>query len=519
MTDESKTNPDHPEGHSGTAAAEHHEHHGKEGHLPTEDDKPEPIVQQVDVSDSGPCKKHVKVTVDRASIDSRLDKQYSKLRFEANVAGFRPGKTPRKVVERRFHKEVTEQVKGELLMQSLEQLSEEIEITPLSPPNLNPYKIEIPESGPLVYEFDVEVPPQFELPAYKGLKLKKPTKTYSNEEVEAATRQWLSEHGQIVPKPEGSKVELGDIIVADVTSKFGDRVLNEVSECPVRVEQQLALKDGVSKDFGAKMKGARAGEKRTVDVTLSSRAADAELRGKTIKVTLDIKDVKTVRLPELTPEFLSAHYGVRTPEQLQEAIRVLLERRLEYLQLQSYRNQIVSLLSKDNKWDLPRDLLERQAKRAFARRVMEMRSQGISDQEIEGRRRVLEEDVVRSTANSLVEHFILQRIAQEEKIDINDDDIEAEVERIAAANNESPRRLRARLEKEDMLEVLATEILERRALSFILENAEWEEVPLGAEEDSNVSTIDAQAVPGEMEELKNPEEEMKAQMAEEAKGE
>jgi len=516
MTDETKARPDDSETATAAAEAETHEHEGAEDKTGDED-KPEPIDQEVEVSDSGPCKKHVKVTVKRPSIDKRLDKQYSKLRVEANVAGFRPGKTPRKIVERRFHKEVTEQVKGELLMQSLEQLSDEIEITPLSPPNLNPYKIEIPAEGPLVYEFDVEVPPEFSLPSYRGLKLKKPIKTYSEEEIEAATRQLLTEHGQIVPKPEGSKVEIGDIIVADVTSRQGDRVLNTVEETVLRVEQQLALKDGVAKQFGVEMKGARAGEKRTVDVTLSSRTAEPDLRGQSIQVTFDIKDVKTVRLPELTPEFLSAHYGVRTPVQLQEAVRVTLERRLEYLQLQSYRSQIVSLLSKDHKWDLPRDLLERQATRAFKRRIMEMRSQGISEQEIEGRRRVLEEDVVRSTANSLVEHFILQRIAQEEKIDINDNDIDAEIERIAAANNESARRVRARLEKDDLLEVLAAEILERRALSLLLENAEWEEVPLGAEEDSNVSTVDAQAVPGEMEELRSPEEEMQAEIAEGAR--
>jgi trigger factor len=514
MADKTKNNPEENET---TATAEAQEQGAEQ--QGADEDKPEPIEQKVEVSDSGPCKKHIKVTVERSSIDSRLDKQYSKLRIEANVAGFRPGKTPRKVVERRFHKEVTEQVKGELLMQSLEQLSEEIEITPLSPPNLNPYKIDIPTEGPLVYEFDVEVPPQFDLPNYRGLKLKKPTKSFSEDEVEAATRQVLGEHGQIVPKPEGSKVELGDIVVADVTSRIGDRELSEVKEAPVRVEQTLALKDGVAKEFGTKMKGAKAGDKRAVDVTLSSRAADPELRGKTIKVTFDIKDVKTVRLPDLTPEFLQAHYGVRTREQLQEAVRVTLERRLEYMQLQSYRNQIVNLLSGDQKWDLPRDMLERQAKRAFARRVMEMRSQGIPDEEIEGRRRMLEEDVVRSTANSLVEQFILQKIAQQEKIDVNDEDIEGAIEGVAAANNESPRRVRARLEKEDLLDALAAQILERRALSLIIENAQWEEVPLGEEEDSSVATLDAQAVPGEMQELKTSEDELKEEMAAEAKGE
>ena len=101
---------------------------------------------------------------------------------------------------------------------------------------------------------------------------------------------------------------------------------------------------------------------------------------------------------------------------------------------------------------------------------------------------------------ALKEHFVLQKIAEDEKIDVNDDDIDSEIERIAARTDESPRRVRARLESEDMLEALAAEMIESKALDLILDNAEYEDVPLTkAEEEAPVATTEAQAVPGEIE--------------------
>src|SRR5262245_31537576 len=142
--------------------------------------------QDVVITDAGPCKKHIKVTVNREDIDTRIDEKISKLILEehALVAGFRPGKAPREVVARRFQKDVTEQVRAEVLMASLEQLAEDHDVAPLSPPDINPTKIEIPKAGPLIYEFDVEVQPQFDLPNYKGLKLKRPVMTFTEADID-----------------------------------------------------------------------------------------------------------------------------------------------------------------------------------------------------------------------------------------------------------------------------------------------------------------------------------------------
>lgn len=481
------------------------------------EETPTKLQQTVEMKDIGPCKKHIKVTVAREDIDRLMNKKFSELVSDSYVAGFRPGKAPRRVVERRFQKEVTDQIKAEVLLQSLEQLAEENDVAPLAAPDINPNKIDIPKQGPLVYEFEVEVRPQFDLPNYRGLKIQRLQRTFTDEDVAQEEKRILGPYGQLVPKPEGN-AQVGDYLITDLTTRDGDRQLSSHKEITVRIDPVLALKDGVASEFGEKIKGVSAGQARTVEIILSDAVADASLRGKKVTATFEVKDVKSLRLPELTHEFLHT-FGVHSPEQLRERIRVLIERRHEFQQRQSARDQVLAQIAAASTWDLPRDLLIRQARRAMARKTMEMQSAGMSDEEIRVRQRMLEQDILRSTALSLKEHFVMQKIAEVEKIEINDDELEDEIERIAIQNDESPRRVRARLEKDDLMEALATELIERKALDLILGSAEYEDLTEGvAPLEPAIATVEQQAVPGEMKDpTEVPPEEAPAKPEEEAK--
>ncbi len=454
--------------------------------------------QQVDITDAGPCKKHIRVSVDREDIDARFKDHYSKLVTDSAVPGFRPGKTPRKLIEKRFKADVSDQVKSEVLMASLEQIGQDHDVAPLSPPNLQLDKIVIPDSGPMVYEFEVEVRPTFDLPPYRGLKLKRPVKSYTDDDVAELRRRVLTPHGQIAPKDDGV-AGIGDLVIAEVDIKDGDTAIGKIPESHFRVERELAFKDGIAKNFGEQIKGAKAGDKRVVDIELSSRAAGG-LGGKPVKGTFDIKDVKTIRMPELTDEFLMERFGLTTEGQLDELARGTLERNLEHTQRRAARMQVLEMIAAAATWDLPRDLLMRQARKALARRVMEMRADGVPDEQIDQEVRRMQQDVLASTALALKEHFVLQKIAEVEKIEIDDDDIADEIDRLAAQTRESPRKVRARLEKEDMMDALAAEMIERKALDLILDSAEYEDVPLErfGEQAAPQSTADVQAVPGEM---------------------
>ncbi len=467
---------------------------GDETEDKAKEDGKDKLHQQVLIQEVGPCRKHIKVTVERGDVDKLLDEKYKELVGDSWVPGFRKGKAPREIVIRRYKKDVQDQVKSQLLLASLEQLAEENDIAPLSPPNINPDKLLIPDKGPFVYEFEVEVRPQFELPDYHGLRIRRPVRTFNDADVEREMKRILGNFGQMVPKD--GPAEPDDFLIVDMTTRLGDRVIGEAKEITLRIDDTLTFKDGVAVRFAAQVVGVKAGEQRTVAIRMTDAVADEALKGQTVDATLDVKDIKMQRLPELTHEFLHEHIGVHSVDQMRERIAVLLERRLQYAQRQSAREQVLELLAGAANWELPHDLLMRQSRRALNRRILEMREAGMAEEEIKARQRLLERDVVQSTTASLKEHFVLQKIAEVENLELDDEEIDAEIEQIAEQVGESPRRVRAQYEREDMLETLAAQLIERKALNLVLDTAVYEDVPM--EQEGSMAASEAQAVPGEM---------------------
>ncbi len=294
------------------------------------------LQQTVDIKDVGPCKKHVKVTVDRGAIDKRFDEKFTELTRsdQPQVRGFRPGKAPRKMIEKQYYESVAEEIKSQVLMASLEQLAEDQTIAPLSPPEFDPNADQHPEGRAVRLRV-----------RHRGAARVRPARLQGHEapparhtptppdEVEAEKKRLLEPYGQVVPK-EPPVAALFDTITADVTIAFRDKEINKLSEVQVKVEPQLALSDGIAADFGKKMAGAKPGDVRVIDITLSQETTAEQLRGEKVQATFNVKDVKTTRPPELTQELLEESFGVSTPEAFTELVEAVLERRLEYTQRQ-----------------------------------------------------------------------------------------------------------------------------------------------------------------------------------------
>ncbi|MCX8140888.1 MAG: trigger factor [Thermogemmata sp.] len=445
-----------------------------------DDGVPPRLQQTVEITDVGPCKKHVKVIVDRAQIDQRMDEKISKLMLEERpaVRGFRPGKAPRKLVERMYRDQVAEEVKNEVLMASLEQLAEEQKLAPLSPPNLDPYALTLPSEGPFIYEFDVEVRPEFELPEYKGLKIRRPVHTFTPAEIEKEAKAFLERYGQIVPKegPAGSEpvVELGDHISATVEVFAPDgKELAHLEAQVFKVQERLLLRPfGVVEDFGKLIGGRRAGDVIEAEIKPTDRFPLAKPG---TRLRLKIQEVKTVRLPEPTPEFLASTIGVHSYQELLDIIQNLLQERLEQYQQQEARRQVLEQLLQSVRFDIPEDLLERQTRRLLQRRILELHQEGKSEQEIRAQLRQLRREAALTAHHELRSYFLLQKIAEVEKIEISDEDIDQEIQRLARTQGISYRKMKARVEKEDLTEAIANILLERKALEAVLRHAQFED--------------------------------------------
>ncbi len=436
---------------------------------------PEKLNLDVKIEKRSACERHVVVSVPREDIDRYFDNSYSELMGKAEVPGFRHGRAPRKLVESRFRKDVGDQVKMSILMDSMTQISEGGDLSPISEPDFDPVAVSIPDEGPMTFEFDIEVRPEFDLPDWKGLSIERPVREFTAAEVDKQLQDVLARRGRLEPL-EGA-ADVGDYVTVNLAFKDGDQEISSAKEETIRIRHVLSFRDGKVERFDKLMKGVKAGETREGEAKLSADAPNEALRGKTIKAVFEVLEVKKLVLPQLTPALLEELGGFENEDELREAVKDTLERRLQYEQQQRARQQILAALTVAANWDLPPELLKRQAVRELERSVLELRRSGFSDADIRAHENELRQNSRSSTAKALKEHFILERIAEEEGIEDLPEDYDLEIELIAQQTGDSPRRTRANLEKRGMMDALRNQIIERKAIDLIVSHAKFKEVP------------------------------------------
>ena len=445
------------------------------GAEPAENEEAAKLDLQVVVASPTACERHVTVTVSRADIDRYLNDAFGELMPTANVPGFRAGRAPRKLVESRYKKEIGEQIKGSLLMDSLGQISEEQDFTAISEPELNLDAVEVPDEGPMTFEFDIEVRPEFEMPKWRGININRPVREFADDDIDQQLEKMLTRFGQLTPH-DGPAVE-GDYLTVNITTSHEGKQLVHDEERVTRIRPTLSFRDAKLTGFDKLMEGAKAGERRAGKVELTQDAPSESLRGQEVDIEFEILEVKQLKLPELTEDFLQEMGGFDSEEKLREAIRADLQRQLEYEQRQKIRGQITASLVESAAWELPPGLLKRQSSRELERAVMELRRAGFSEAEIRARENQQQQNSAASTAKGLKEHFILERIAEDEDIEAEEGDFEKEIFLMAMQSGESPRRVRAQIEKKGLMDVLQNQILERKVLEAVQQHAKFIDEP------------------------------------------
>lgn len=430
---------------------------------------------EVKVDKPSACQRHVTVAVSREDINRYFKKAFDELVPKAELPGFRAGRAPRKLVETRFKEQIADQVKGKLVMESMTQISDEQAFSAISEPDFDYNSIILPDQGPLRYEFKIEVRPEFDLPAWQGMKLERPMHEYSETEVNVYLKKLLARYAKTVESTE--PVADGDLLKLELTFNHDGKQIAQTTENEVAVRPTLTFKDAKLEGFETLVIGKNVNDIVETKVPISAEADNDVLRGQQVELTLKIVGVQKYEYPELTEGFLDRIGGFADEAELRTEVRKQLEKQLSYQQRQRVRQQITSLLTVAANWDLPPEMLRRQARRELDRAVMELQSHGFNKDAIRSHANELQQNILAYTARSLKEHFILERIAEDQKIDAVEDDYTHEIELLAEQNDESPRRVRARLEKQGSMDTLRNQIIERKVIDLIESQARFEEVP------------------------------------------
>lgn len=435
-----------------------------------------PLKMDIQVDSPHTCLRHVVVTIPKEEVERYTKDAFDELVPDAHIPGFRAGRAPRKLVEKQFREKVSERVKSSLLMDSLAQVTDEAEFSAISEPDFDFESIELPDNGDFKYEFTVEVRPEFETPNWKGLALERPTEEISDEDVQDAIKGLLGR--SVVPEAVDEPAQKDDLLTITGTFSFNGKGLSEMEEERVRLSDRLTFSDGVCEDFGKQMLGVREGERRSIKIRISDAAPNEDLRGQEIDAEFSVIEVARRSLPELTSSYLRELGDFESREDFEQFVRSSLERQVVYRQEQDLRKQIVAALTETASWELPPDLVRRQTRREVERKVLEMRRSGFDDDGIRRLVNVMRQNLQAATESSLREHFILEQIAEDEKIEADPSDYDAEIDLIAEQSDMPARRVRARLEKSNQMDALRNQIVERKVIEKITAEANVKDVPL-----------------------------------------
>jgi len=437
-----------------------------------QDDKPQAPEVQISVEETGTLKKKITVTVPAERIGAKQNEMYGELERTAQIPGFRIGRAPRRLVEKRFGKEIAEDVRNAVVGESMGEAIEKSELDTLGQPEIDLEKIDLPEKGELTYDFEVEVKPEFDLPPLEGIEVEKSQIEIDRQRVDQTLEQWRQAHVRY--EPTDTPAEQGDLVIAGAT--ISAEGLEPVTKPGLQLRVAPGQIEGLPLvDLADALAGKKAADSVTVEVTAPQAHPDPNWQGKDLTVRIDVSEVRRRVLPELDDAF-AAQYGFDSLQQLREQVQRSLESRVHLETQRAMREQICQYLVDQTEFDLPEGLIARHTRDVLKRRYIELLQRGVPREQIDENLTELQTAASEEARRGLKLSFILSKIADERQIQVTPEEINSRVAGIARQYNRRPERLRQELAQDGSLEQVGSTIREEKALDQLLEKAKVTEV-------------------------------------------
>ncbi len=420
----------------------------------------------VTVAEAGTLRKKVTVEISRARIDAKFDEMFGDLRRTAQVPGFRVGRAPRRLIEKRFGKEVAEDVRNGLVGEAIGQALEKADFKTLGQPDVELDQIELPDEGNMPFSFEVEVAPEFELPEYDRIEVRRPTLEITAERVEQAMRDGLRSSGRL--KPTDSGAEEGDTVVADV-SVTGEGIEHTEANAEFRVA--AGAFEGIPvEDLPEALAGRKRGQRAEVQTTVPAGHPNRDWREKAVTIRIDVQEVKRLELPELDEEY-AKRAGFTSLQQLRESVGARLAGQVAAEQRRLMGEQVCRHLLEHTRLEVPEQAGKRHADRLLARRVVDLMMRGVGREEIEKSMGQLEAAASQQAAQELKLSLILDKLAEAENVQVDDGEVNARIAEIAGQQNRRPERLRHEMRTDGTLETLYAAVREEKVIDKVLASA------------------------------------------------
>ena len=421
----------------------------------------------VQVDDAGTLKKKVTVTVPAEKIAAKREEMFGELSTSAQVPGFRVGRAPRRLLEKRFGKEVQSDVRNAILGDSLGKAMEKSELKVLGEPDLKLDDIELPEAGELVYSFEVEIAPEFDLPELKSIAVNKPALEVTDERIDDAIERIRLSHAHF----EDTDAPAEDHDVAVVAAKITGDGIEETTTtatlhvAPGQIEGLPML------DLGEKLTGKKADDTVELTVKVPDAHPNESWQGKEATVELTINQIRKRVLPDIDDEYAKS-MGYDSLAELREGMKARMGIQVQTEVRRAMRQQVDEYLVANTDFELPEGVAKRHAAKLLQRRYVDLLQMGLPQEQVEERMTQMQASVADESRRDLKLSFIMGKIADDRKIDVSEEEVNAQVAYMAQQYSQRPERMRHQLEADGTLDQVVTSIRESKVVEQLLDDAE-----------------------------------------------
>lgn len=435
---------------------------------------------KIDVDELSPVQRKVHVELPAATVADEFSRAYRNLGQRVRVKGFRSGKIPRTVLQGLYGDEVKGEVRAHLVEESLGEVIKERGLEIVSRPEVEAN--ELNESGAFSFSAIFEVKPEIDAKNYFGIAVEKVRLSVSETQIDEALRRLQEGHARLEPVEGRESVQKGDFVTLDFDGTIAGKPFSggKGENYFLEVGSGRALPQ-----FEDAVVGLKVGEPQTVPVNYPENYPNKDIAGKTVDFSLVVREIKQKILPALDDEFAKDYGECGSLEELKAKVRTRLEDELKQYQDEELKEQIVGRLIESHSFTVPPSMIERQTRYLMERYQNQIAAQADAGAAppMEEARKSLEARAMRQVRSTL----LVEKIAQIEKIEISEKDVQDRVDSVARAAAERAKALREFYSRPDARDELRSQIRFDRTLALLLERAQIKEV------DPPVSKVDEEA--------------------------
>ncbi len=407
-------------------------------------------------------KREIEIEIPSEEVSRETDTLIQKYQKLARIPGFRRGHVPASIIKQRFSQDIQNDVVDALVPRYFRKETDKQGLIPVSQPRVT--DLHVHDGEPLRFKASFEVMPEIKVEGYKELRSEKPAITVTDEEVEKTLLGLQEERATYTPI-EGRPLADGDFaqVSFDSISKDGEGKPVHMDDILVEIAGKNTIPE-----FTEQLRGLSAGEEKTFDVTYGQDFSDKRLAGKTLSYTVKVQGVKQKSLPELNDQFAKELGDFADLNAVRQRVREGMEAERKHSAEHEAKDKLIAELVKRNDFEIPEALVERQIDLRLERGLRALAAQGMKQQDLKkmdfDRLRAGQRD---QAAQEVKAALLLEKIADEEKIEVADEEIDHEVEALANQSKQSQESIRARLTRDGALDRIRTRIRNEKTLDFL----------------------------------------------------